>query len=182
MEINKQEHLFTGYNGGPVTTAEYDDPKIITQEEASEKLRKILKIEEEIGIDLTIFFAALKNGVYYFDEEGQLIHDYVWLVNNYITAGVHDKLSFSFKTVHNGQILLFENYGTDWAVYKQELREEKLDKVEQMTYLQEVLIEGMNEFCAEKFDLSYKRTKEEAEEYITKNIDEYKSLTTHNWY
>lgn len=51
-----------------------------------------------------------------------------------------------------------------------------------MTYLQEVLIEGMNEFCSEKFDLSYERTREEAEEYINKNIDEYKSLTTHNWY
>lgn len=146
------------------------------------KLQDLENVEEEIGIGLTIFFAALKNGVYYFDEEGQLIHDYVWLVNNYITAGVHDKLSFSFKTVHNGQILLFENYGTDWAVYKQELRTEALEKMGQMTYLQEVLIEGMNEFCSEKFDLSYERTREEAEEYINKNIDEYKSLTTHNSY
>lgn len=147
-----------------------------------DRLEQYKSIEKELGIELTIFFAALKNGVYYFDEEGQLIHDYVWLVNNYITAGVHDKLSFSFKTVHNGQILLFENYGTDWAVYKQELRTEVLEKVGQMTYLQEVLIEGMNEFCSEKFDLSYERTREEAEEYINKNIDEYKSLTTHNWY
>lgn len=154
----------------------------MTSKETYEKLDKILNVEEELGIELTIFFAALKNGVYYFNEEGQLIHDYVWLVNNYITAGVYDKLSFSFKTVHNGQILLFENYGKYWAVYEQELINEKLDKVEQMTYLQEVLIEGMNEFCAEKFDLSYERTKEEAEEYINKNIDEYKSLITHNWY
>lgn len=51
-----------------------------------------------------------------------------------------------------------------------------------MTYLQEIFIEDMNEYCAEKFDLSYERTREEAEEYIVKNIDEYKSLTTHNWY
>lgn len=102
MKINKEENiLITGYNGGPVT-AKYDDPTIITQKKANEKLHKILNIEEEIGIDLTVFFATLKNGVYYFDEEGQLIHDYVWLVNNYITAGVSDKLSFSFKTIHNG--------------------------------------------------------------------------------
>lgn len=52
----------------------------------------------------------------------------------------------------------------------------------QMTYLQKLLIENMNEFCSEKFDLSYERTQEEAEEYIIKNIDEYKSLTTPNWY
>ena len=182
MEINNKDNLLTGYNGGPVTTVKYDDPNIITQEEASEKLHRILKIENEIGIDLTVLFAALKNGAYYFDEQGQLIHDYVWLVNNYVAVGVPDKLSLSFKTVHSGQILLFEGYGKDWAVYKEELQEEELEKVGRMTYLQEVLIEGMNEFCSEKFDLSYERTREEAEEYISKNIDEYKSLTTHNWY
>ena len=44
MEINKEKNvLITGYNGGPVT-AKYDDPKIITQEEANEKLHKILNI------------------------------------------------------------------------------------------------------------------------------------------
>lgn len=59
---------------------------------------------------------------------------------------------------------------------------EELKKVGQMTYLQKVLIENMNEFCSEKFDLSYERTQEEAEEYINKNIEEYRSLTTHNWY
>ena len=146
------------------------------------KLQDLENVEEEIGIDLTVLFTALKNGVYYFDEQGQLIHDYVWLVNNYVAAGVPDKLSLSFKTVHSGQILLFEGYGKTWALYKQQLPEEELDKVERMTYLQEVLIEGMNEFCSEKFNLSYERTREEAEEYISKNIDEYKSLTTHNWY
>ena len=146
------------------------------------KLQDLENVEEEIGIDLTVLFTALKNGVYYFDEQGQLIHDYVWLVNNYVAVGVPDKLSLSFKTVHSGQILLFEAYGKTWALYKQQLPEEKLEKVGQMTYLQEVLIENMNEFCSEKFDLSYERTQKEAEEYINRNIDEYKSLTTHNWY
>lgn len=146
------------------------------------KLQDLENIEEEIGIDLTVLFTALKNGVYYFDEQGQLIHDYVWLVNNYIAEGVPDKLSFSFQTSHNRQVLLFEDYGKTWALYKQQLPEEELKKVRQMTYLQKLLIENMNEFCSEKFDLSYERTQEEAEEYIIKNIDEYKSLTTPNWY
>lgn len=123
MEINKEENvLVTGYNGGPVT-AKYDDPKIITQEEANEKLHKILNIEEEIGIDLTVLFSALKNGVWYFDEQGQLLHDYVWLVNNYIDAGVHDKLSFSFKTFLSGKILLFAGYGKEWALTEERLHE-----------------------------------------------------------
>ena len=182
MKINKEENvLVTGYNGGSVT-AKYNDSKIITQEEANEKLHKILNIEEEIGIDLTVLFSALKNGVWYFDEQGQLIHDYVWLVNDYVAEGVPDKLSFSFKTYHSRRVLLFKDYGKTWALYKQQLPEEELKKVGQMTYLQEVLIECMNEVCAEKFDLSYERTQKEAEEYINKNIEEYRSLTTHNWY
>lgn len=123
MKINKEENiLITGYNGGPVT-AKYDDPKIITQEEANEKLHKILNIEEEIGIDLTVLFSALKNGVWYFDEQGQLLHDYVWLVNNYVGTGVPDKLSFSFKTFLSGKILLFAGYGKEWALTEERLHE-----------------------------------------------------------
>lgn len=123
MKINKEENiLITGYNGGPVT-AKYDDPKIITQEEANEKLHKILNIEEEIGLDLTIIFSALKNGVWYFDEQGQLLHDYVWLVNNYVGTGVPDKLSFSFKTFLSGKILLFAGYGKEWALTEERLHE-----------------------------------------------------------
>ena len=124
MKMNNKEEniLITGYNGGPVT-AKYDDPKIITQEEANKKLHKILNIEEEIGLDLTIVFSALKNGVWYFDEQGQLLHDYVWLVNNYIGTGVPDKLSFSFKTFLSGKILLFAGYGKAWALTEERLHE-----------------------------------------------------------
>ena len=123
MKINKEENvLVTGYNGGPVT-AKYDDPKIITQKKANEKLHKILNIEEEIGLDLTVVFSALKNGVWYFDEQGQLVHDYVWLVNNYVGTGVPDKLSFSFKTFISGKILLFAGYGKEWALTEEKLHE-----------------------------------------------------------
>ena len=122
MEMNKKENiLITGYNGGPVTTKA--DFKIITQKEANEKLHKILNIEKEIGIDLTIVFSALKNGVWYFDEQGQLLHDYVWLVNNYVGTGVPDKLSFSFKTFLSGKILLFAGYGKEWALTEERLHE-----------------------------------------------------------
>ena len=50
-----------------------------------------------------------------------------------------------------------------------------------ITDKQKSLIECMNEFCNEKFDLSYQRTKQEASDYISRNIDEYKLLTTSNW-
>ena len=122
MKINKEENvLITGYNGSPV--AAKADFKIITQAEANEKLHKILNIEEEIGIDLTVVFSALKNGVWYFDDQGQLLHDYVWLVNNYVGTGVPDKLSFSFKTFLSGKILLFAGYGKEWALTEERLHE-----------------------------------------------------------
>ena len=153
----------------------------MTSKEAHEKLHQRLNIEEETGSDLTILCNALKNGVWYFDEQGQLIYSNVWLTDNHVSTGVHDKLSYSFKTPYH-ETLLFEDYGKTWALSEEELRNKELEKVGQMTYLQEVLIECMNEVCAEKFDLSYERTQKEAEEYIINNIEEYRSLTTHNWY
>lgn len=88
-----------------------------------DRLEQYKSIEKELGIDLITLFKALKNGVYYFDEQGQLIHDYVWLVNNYIGAGVPNKLSFSFKTFLSGKILLFAGYGKEWALTEERLHE-----------------------------------------------------------
>ena len=85
------------------------------------KLADLEDIEEEIGVDLTILFKALKNGVYYFNDQGQLIHEYVWLINNYISVGTHDKISSSFMTIYENQILLFQDYGKTWALTKEEL-------------------------------------------------------------
>lgn len=53
--------------------------------------------------------------------------------------------------------------------------------MEKMTDKQRELIECMNEVCTKIFDLSYERTKEEAREYISKNIDEYKLFTMDKW-
>ena len=82
-------------------------------------------IEEELGIDLITLFSALKNGVYYFAYDGQLIHDYVSLINNYIDAGVHDKLSYSFMTFLEKRTLLFTGYGKTWALTKEGLESSK---------------------------------------------------------
>ena len=99
------------------------DEELSTKLDSIHKLGQLEDIEEEIGIDLTVLFSALKNGIWYFDEQGQLIHDYVWLVNNYIATGVPDKLSFSFKTFNSGQILLFAGYGKEWALTEERLHE-----------------------------------------------------------
>ena len=56
--------------------------------------------------------------------------------------------------------------------------------MELMTEKQKALIECMNEFANglyEYFDLSYPRTKNEAREYITKNIELYKLASANTW-
>lgn len=46
-----------------------------------------------------------------------------------------------------------------------------------MTVKQRKLIESMNEFCDEKFDVSITRNNKEVSEYISRNIEQYKLRT-----
>lgn len=102
------------------------DEELSTKLDSIHKLGILEDIEEELGGELEIIFSALKNGVYYFASDGQLIHDHVSLVNNYIGVGTPDKLSFSFLTYSTRQILLFENYGKTWSVNKKVLIKDEL--------------------------------------------------------
>ena len=90
-----------------------------------EILEEYRKIEEELGIELTVLFSALKNGVYYFSYDRQLMHDYVILTNNYIDVGAHDKLSYLFMTFLEKRTLLFTDYSKTWALTKEELEGNK---------------------------------------------------------
>ena len=96
------------------------------------KLGVLEDLEEELRFDLSVLFSALKIGVYYFDYENQLIHDYVWLINNYITAGASEKLSCSFETFYDRQILSFEDYGKTWSLEKKDLTKKELENEEKI--------------------------------------------------
>ena len=91
------------------------------------KLKSLEDIEEELGIELSVLFSALKNGVYYFAKQNQLMFDYVSLISNYIDVGSHDKLSYSFMTFSERQILSFEDYGKTWSFDKKDLMKEELE-------------------------------------------------------
>lgn len=113
-------------NIGSMIPYRLKDEELSTKLDSIHKLGMLEDIEEELGIELEIIFSALKNGVYYFASDGQLIHDHVSLVNNYIGVGTPDKLSFSFLTYSTRQILLFENYGKTWSVNKKVLIKDEL--------------------------------------------------------
>ena len=86
-----------------------------------EILEEYRKIEEELGIELTVLFSALKYGIYYIEDNCQRVYDNVSLISNYISTGPHDKLSYSFITFYKRQILLFEEYGKTWFLAKKDL-------------------------------------------------------------
>ena len=48
-------------------------PNSIEIRTALEKLSKIEDIEEELGIDLTTLFKALKNGIYFQDDSNSIV-------------------------------------------------------------------------------------------------------------
>lgn len=52
---------------------------------------------------------------------------------------------------------------------------------EVITQKQKALIDDMNEFCTEKLNYDENTTKEEAREYISRNIEQFKLLTMDNW-
>ena len=50
-----------------------------------------------------------------------------------------------------------------------------------ITEKQKQLIQYMNEFCKEKFDLENNHSKKDAKEYIERNIEEFKLFNMDNW-
>ena len=108
-------------NTGSMFPYRLKDEELSTKLDSIHKLGELEDIEEELGIELTVLFSALKNGVYYFAYDGQLIHDYVSLVDNYCCIGPVEKLYFTFKTFYDNEPLLFADYGKTWSLYKQTL-------------------------------------------------------------
>ena len=102
--------------------------KLITSSEINDGIYKKLKsledLEEELKIDLGVLFSALKIGVWYVDNQGQLIHDWVSLISNNIDIGPQAKLSYSFMTLTERRILPFEDYGKTFALTRKELENE----------------------------------------------------------
>lgn len=85
------------------------------------KLGQLEDIEDELGIDLEIIFKALKNGVWIKDCSGQICKSFVSIYNLNLDVS-NPNLHLCFITAPNYKLLyLFEDYGKDWALTKEEL-------------------------------------------------------------
>ena len=88
-------------------------------------------------IELTVLFSALKYGVYYLEDDCQILfdniglrnlaYDNVSLISNYIDVGPQAKLSYSFITFLEKRILPFEDHGIKWSLDKKDLPKEVLE-------------------------------------------------------
>lgn len=85
--------------------------------------KELENIEKELGIDLVIFFKALKNGVFYKTEINQIYYSSVYLYDLSINKRQSLK-EFAFITFDK-TLLLFNNYNKTWALTKEELENEK---------------------------------------------------------
>ena len=113
-------------NTGSMFPYRLKDEELSTKLDSIHKLGELEDIEEELGIELTVLFSALKNGVYHFASNDQLIHDYVWLEDDHVCTGQQSKLSFSFRTFSEVDTLLFEDYGKTWALNKKVFAKDEL--------------------------------------------------------
>lgn len=110
-------------DGERLEGAFFENQVLAIDGEAIEKLGQLEDLEEEFGLDFITLFKALKYGVYYYTSQNQLTHDYVWLYDNYVSASVRDKLSYSLLTCFQKQILSFEDYGKTWSIYMEVLEQ-----------------------------------------------------------
>ena len=82
-----------------------------------DKLGKYEDIDEKLGLPYPVFFEAFFNGVDYLDDSGQIIRSTVNIFDLYLT----ERKKIAFITKYGDKILLFEDYGKTWALYKEEL-------------------------------------------------------------
>ena len=96
----------------------YKDNLFRTGLDVINKLGQLEDIEEELGIDLATLFKALKNGIYDKKENRNVRVDLVY--HSHLKKLVLWYEDYERGPYYNG-CYLFEEYGKDWALTKEEL-------------------------------------------------------------
>ena len=104
LTIKDKDHI-----GGYAPNGIYD---LDWRASALEKLGKYEDCDEKLGLPYSVFFEAFFNGVDYLDDSGQIIRSTVNIFDLYLT----ERKEIAFITKWGDKILLFENYGKNWAL------------------------------------------------------------------
>lgn len=94
------------------------DEELSTELDSLHKLGQLEDIEEEIGIDLIILFKALKNGIYWKDDNGKFY--YFDLKGSVLDFNEKMIVDNPIDDVY-GETFLLKEYGKTWALTKEEL-------------------------------------------------------------
>ena len=81
------------------------------------KLGQLEDIEDELGIDITILFKALKNGIYFRNQNNYIEYHYAVSIG---LVGL-DIIVVDFPATQIIQVCAYEMYGKTWALTKEEL-------------------------------------------------------------
>ena len=84
------------------------------------KLEKLENIEEELGVELTILFKALRDGVFVVGDDDLIYADYIKRIDYW-------QGSWTFISNEQDLEVCIEDYGVTWALTSEEL-ELKEDK------------------------------------------------------
>ena len=94
------------------------DEELSTELDSLHKLGQLEDIEEEIGIDLITLFKALKNGIYWKDDNGKFY--YFNLKDSVLDFNEKMIVDNPIDDVY-GETFLLKEYGKTWALTKEEL-------------------------------------------------------------
>lgn len=78
------------------------------------KLMQLENIEEELGVEITTLFKALREGVCVVDEDGSVYKDYIKSIEHWPDC-------WGFITNDEEIEIFFEDYGVTWALTSEEL-------------------------------------------------------------
>ena len=81
------------------------------------KLEQLENIEEELGVELTTLFKALRDGVF-INEDGSVYKDYIKLIEHWPDC-------WGFISNDEDIEVFFEDYGVTWALTSEELEMEE---------------------------------------------------------
>lgn len=84
-----------------------------------EKMLEIKRIEEELGIDLITLFKALKNGIYWKDDNGKLY--YFDLKGSVLDFNEKMIVDNPIDDIY-GETFLLKDYGKTWSLTKEGVR------------------------------------------------------------
>ena len=94
------------------------DEELSTELDSVHKLGQLEDIEEEIGIDLITLFKALKNGIYWKDDNGKFY--YFDLKGSVLDFNEKMIVDNPIDDVY-GETFLLSEYGKTWALTEDEL-------------------------------------------------------------